>query len=170
MKEAVMDDVGIVMIYHGDVPLDYREEEKETYEGVQTMMAMASEKIRAISRDSMDDPHCNITKEVARKMKEKGGYEHVEVGFMNFCRPTVEEAVEKLKSEGVDTIIALTNFNLQGESAHSLLDAPEIVRELQEKYPDVEFEYLNPGFAQEEVAQILIEKINENLKGWTDGQ
>jgi len=165
-----MDDFGIVIMYHGDVPLDYRDREKETYDGVQMMMGMASEKIRAISRDSMYDPHCEMTKEIAKTMKEKGGYELLEVGFMNFCLPTVEEALEKLKDQGAEYIIALTNFNLQGESGHSLIDAPEIVAELQKKHPDLEFEYIRPGFDDEEVADIMIEKITTHLKEWEGGK
>jgi sirohydrochlorin cobaltochelatase len=161
-----MDDLGIVMIYHGDIPFDYREKEKETYDGVQKMMEIASEKIRAISRDAMDDPHCKVTKDIVERMKEKGGYEFLEVGFMNFCKPTIEEAVEKLKSQGVESIVALTNFNLQGESGHSLLDAPEIIRKLREKHPDLEFEYIQPGLNNEEVAQILVEKINASIDEW----
>ena len=65
-----MDEFGIVMICHGDIPFDYREKEKETYEGIQIMMGMASEKIRAISRETMDDPHCRVTREIAETMKE----------------------------------------------------------------------------------------------------
>ena len=165
-----MDELGIVMIYHGDVPFDYREKERETYRGVQTMMEMASEKIRAISRETMDDPHCRVAKEISESMKEKGGYEFLEVGFMNFCLPTVEEAVEKLKSQGVEYIIALTNFSLQGESGHSLLDAPEIIKELRAKHPEIEFEYLHPGLDDGEVAEILLEKINTHLDEWEKGE
>ena len=165
-----MDEFGIVMIYHGDIPFDYREKEKETYEGVQIIMGMASEKIRAISRETMDDPHCRVTREIAKTMKEKGGYEFLEVGFMNFCLPTIEEAVEKLKSKGVQSIIALTNFNIQGESGHSLIDAPEIIKELQEKHPELEIEYLHPGFDDKEVAEILVEKINFHLEEWREGE
>ena len=73
------------------------------------------------------------------------------------------EAFEKLKAQGVDHVIAITNFNLQGESGHSLVDAPEIVNELREKHPDVEIEYISPGFDDEEVAEILVEKINYHL-------
>ncbi len=159
-----MDESGIVLICHGDVPLDYREKEKETHESVQAMMSMASEKIRAIPRETMDDPHCNVAKEIAKIMKEEGGYELLEVGFMSFCLPTIEEAVEKLKSQGAEYIIALTNFNLQGESGHSLIDAPEIVKKLQERYPILEFEYIMPGFEDEEVVEIMLERINDFLK------
>ncbi len=165
-----MDDTGIVMIYHGDVPFDYKEKEKETYDGVQMMMNMASEKIRAVPREGIDDPHCNVTRGIASKMKEKGGYEHLEVGFMNFCLPTVEEAFEKLKAQGVDHVIAITNFNLQGKSGHSLVDAPEIVSELREKHPEIEIEYISPGFDDEEVAEILVEKINYHLSDWEKGE
>ena len=89
---------------------------------------------------------------------------------MNFCLPTIEEAVEKLKSQGVESIIALTNFNIQGESGHSLIDAPEIIKELQEKHPELEIEYLHPGFDDEEVAEILVEKINFHLEEWREGE
>jgi transcriptional regulator of aromatic amino acid metabolism len=42
---------------------------------------------------------------IMRCLKRIGGYQHLEMGNVEFSKPTIEEAVQKLEKKGVKKII-----------------------------------------------------------------
>ena len=63
----------------------------------------------------------------------------VTAAFLKDCQPTIDEAVGQMIADGAEHITVVPLFLAIG--AHSRNDFPSIARTLEEKWPDISFEW-----------------------------
>lgn len=66
-----------------------------------------------------------VVEKIAEYVEEMGDFETVEVGFMELCEPTVQEAVKKAAESGVDKIVVVPVFLAHG--VHTKRDIPKML-------------------------------------------
>lgn len=160
---VVLMETGIIMVQHGDFPFEFKENNKDMFDFIKKMLGEISAKTREIHRNAATDVYtCDMNK-IERAVGDLGGFKHLEVGYMEFASPTIEEAVEKLMDHGLNKIMVVNSPGLFMRSSHSLIDVPEILGEVKSKYPDLELTYAPPGGFLEEIADIMVKKIDTAL-------
>ncbi len=152
-------DSGIIMVQHGDFPFDFKEKNKEMFNFIKQMLEGISQETRKIKR-TPDDPYSVDMQKIKESIKRCGGINSLEIGYMEFSSPTIREAVEKLATEGIKKIALINAPGIFMRSSHSLLDVPSIIEGIQSDYPDLELVYVPPGGFLEEMADVIIKRID----------
>ncbi|MDM7202969.1 MAG: precorrin-8X methylmutase [Thermodesulfobacteriaceae bacterium] len=88
--------------------------------------------------------------------------ENLSLAYLQFGRPSIEEALNKIAMEGATKIIVHPFFLSAGQ--HVTQDIPAILRNFQKEYPKIEFIYTNPIGFHEKLAEIVKERIEEKTK------
>lgn len=73
----------------------------------------------------------------AQRLREGGGYVAVEPGYLNYCKPTIEDAVGRCLDAGAATIIVVPYFLVAGKFVTE--DLPRRLASIVGKFPAVEF-------------------------------
>jgi precorrin-8X/cobalt-precorrin-8 methylmutase len=94
--------------------------------------------------------------EMLRAMRK---WDMVEAGFLQLAKPGLTEAVEDIVGKGAERVVVMPLLLFSGN--HVLKDIPEEIEKEQKKYPDVEFCYAKNIGADERIAQITREKIED---------
>ncbi|WP_456482033.1 sirohydrochlorin nickelochelatase [Methanopyrus sp.] len=125
-----------------------------------------------------------VVEKIAEYVREMGDFETVEVGFMELCEPTVQEAVKKAAESGVDKIVVVPVFLAHG--VHTKRDIPKMLglepewdndeedhdhhhhhhhhhRDYTPVDVDAEIVYAEPLGADPRIAEIVIDRIKEAL-------
>ncbi|WP_456484465.1 sirohydrochlorin nickelochelatase [Methanopyrus kandleri] len=125
-----------------------------------------------------------VVEKIAEYVEEMGDFEAVEVGFMELCEPTVQEAVKKAAESGVDKIVVVPVFLAHG--VHTKRDIPKMLglepewdddeddhdhhhhhhhhhRDYTPVDVDAEIVYAEPLGADPRIAEIVIDRIKEAL-------
>lgn len=122
-----------------------------------------------------------VVEKIAEYVEEMGDFETVEVGFMELCEPTVQEAVKKAAESGVDKIVVVPVFLAHG--VHTKRDIPKMLglepewdddeddhdhhhhhhRDYTPVDVDAEIVYAEPLGADPRIAEIVIDRIKEAL-------
>ncbi|MGQ9720946.1 MAG: sirohydrochlorin chelatase [Candidatus Jordarchaeum sp.] len=149
-----MEKIGVVIAAHGDVPLDYDLEQAEQ------IMEKISDMVKKLPRNigEINDPHKLESGKLAEKVKAKTGLE-VEVGYSEFCSPSIPETINQLASKGFEKIIVVPLFLTH--CRHTERDIPEILEKVKKQVTNVEILYIEPIL--EGIADILAEKIMKNI-------
>lgn len=158
-----MKGTGIVIIQHGDFPFDFKEKEKKMFDFIERMLEDLSNESRNLRRDATTDPHMYDTMRLADEVRRAGGIKHLEVAYLDFSRPTIEEAVQKLEDNGIKEIIFVNTPGLMMRSSHSLLDIPGNLKDIALRYKGLRFIYAKPGIISSDIPDALIKKINYGL-------
>jgi len=153
---------GIIIVQHGDFPHDFKDEHREMFDFIKGMIAEVSQKTREIERET-DDCYLVDMGKILRSFKRIGGYQHLELGYIEFSKPTIEEAVQELEKQGVKRIIFINSPGIMMRSSHSLIDVPRILREIKEGHPELEMIYTPPGVVFEEMADVFIKRMDYAL-------
>ena len=128
---------GFVIIQHGDFPQDFKDKHQKMFDFIKKMIEGVSHKTREIERNP-DDCYVMDMKKVTDSLKRIGGYRYLEMGNMEFSRPTIEEAGRKLENQGVKKIIFVNTPGIMMRSSHSMMDIPQILRKIRNTHPDLE--------------------------------
>lgn len=146
--------IGVVIAAHGDVPLDYDMGKAEE------MMEKMSEMIRKLPRniDGINDPSKLETENLTKRVREKRGIP-VEVGYSEFCSPSIPETIKQLVDKGVEKIIVVPLFFTHCK--HTERDIPKILEEVKKQVVNTEIEYTDPLI---EEIEVLADKIRKNIK------
>jgi len=104
----------------------------------------------------------------AKRMREKG-FKNVYIGFNEMSSPLIEETLEVMAADGIDTIYALPLFIASG--IHLTKDIPEKLGvpengtrgSIKVKNRTMSVRYASPIGEDPRITDILIEKVN-NLK------
>nr|MDO8080171.1 CbiX/SirB N-terminal domain-containing protein [Candidatus Freyarchaeota archaeon] len=149
-----MKKIGVVIAAHGDVPLDYDMGKAEE------MMEKMSEMIRKLPRniDGINDPSKLETENLTKRVREKRGIP-VEVGYSEFCSPSIPETIKQLVDKGVEKIIVVPLFFTHCK--HTERDIPKILEEVKKQVVNTEIEYTDPLI---EEIEVLADKIRKNIK------
>lgn len=83
--------------------------------------------------------------------------ECVRVAYLQFAKPDISEALESCVRDGAKKVIIHPYFLSSG--MHVTTDIPEIIKEADGKYPDVEFVYTEPLGIHSKMAQVVLERI-----------
>ncbi len=150
---------GFVIVQHGDFPHDFKDKHREMFDFVEGMIAEVSQKSREIEREP-DDPYLVDMSKIEECFKRIGGYQHLETGYMEFLRPTVEEAVQKLERQGVKKVILVNAPGIMMRSSHSLIDIPHILREIKRRHPNLGMVYAAPGVDFDKMADVFVKRID----------
>ncbi|MEM3586720.1 MAG: CbiX/SirB N-terminal domain-containing protein [Candidatus Jordarchaeaceae archaeon] len=154
-----MKKIGVVIAAHGDVPLDYDMGKAEE------MMEKISEIVRKLPRniDKINDPSKLETENLTKKLREQLGIP-VEVGYAEFCSPSILETIKQLADKGIEKIIVVPLFFTH--CRHTEIDIPEIL-EKAKQIVNMEIEYMDPLI--EEMTEVLANKIRKTLKKLQNG-
>jgi hypothetical protein len=140
--EMPQGDYGMLIIAHGDVPLDYLD--KKNMENAEEHVEKWSDMVRNWPRDEENDPLLHDTSLLEKFIGKKGGYDNFEVGNLEFASPTLEEALEKVLKRGVKWVLFVGGTGFMDRSSHSMVDLPEAIEKLQKIHPEVELIYAEP--------------------------
>ncbi len=86
----------------------------------------------------------------------------IKLAFLQFGKPSIEEALKCLLEEGASRIVVHPFFLTAGQ--HVTKDIPSILAEFQKKFPKKEFIYTEPLGFHEKLAEIVKERIEEKIK------
>jgi len=153
---------GIVIIQHGDFPQYFKDKHQKMFDFIKGMIEDVSHKTREIERSS-DDCYLMDMKKIKDSLKRIGGYHYLEIGNMEFSRPTIEEAVGKLENQGVKKIVFVNTPGIMMRSSHSMIDIPQILSEIKNTHPNLVMIYTPPGVNFDEMADIFVKRIDHAL-------
>lgn len=98
---------------------------------------------------------------IVEMLRAMGKWDMVEAGFLQLAKPGLTEAVEDIVGKGAKRVVVMPLLLFSG--SHVLKDIPEEIEKEQKKYPDVEFCYAKNIGADERIAQITGEKIEDAI-------
>lgn len=98
---------------------------------------------------------------IVEMLRAMGKWDMVEAGFLQLAKPGLAEAVEDIVGKGAKRVVVMPLLLFSGN--HVLKDIPEEIEKEQKKYPDVEFCYAKNIGADERIAQITGEKIEDAI-------
>ncbi len=126
-----------------------------------------------------------VVEKLAEYVEEMGDFEAVEVGFMEFSEPSIQEAVKRAAESGADRIVVVPVFLAHG--VHTKRDIPRMLglepdweedhghdhghhhhhdhhREYEPVDVDAEIVYTEPIGADRRIAEIILDRIKEALE------
>ncbi len=158
-----MNTTGVVLAAHGIPPLDWLEQNRELWERMEGQEESISKELKNWTRTPENDPCSFQTEKLGERVKERGGYDILEVGYDHFAGPSVAEAIERAIAQGARRVIVVpTMFARAGMQVET--DVPQTVTTLQEQYPAVEIIYTGLPFDSNKHADLIISKIREHDK------
>ncbi len=166
--------IGVVLIGHGapatDCPmqwvgelmgLEWRSQGASSPE-IHKRIAELDAKIRDWPRHAGNDPYKAGLEAVAAQLKSLLAGAFFSIGYNEFCRPSIGEAVEEVIQKGATRVMVIPSMLTPG-GIHSEKDIPRELEKLRGKHPAVSIEYVWP-FDTKEVAALLAAHIQKTLK------
>ncbi len=120
-------------------------------------------KIRDWPRDADNDPYKTGLEKVAARLKEQLPGIPLMIGYNEFCRPSIHQALEEVVKQGAGRILVIPSMLTPG-GVHSEVDIPRALAKVQKAYPQVKVEYLWP-FEVSAVAGLLAMQVKKVLAG-----
>ena len=165
--------MGVVLIGHGapavDCPKEYVGElmrlEWRKNSGDPTVKAKMEEldaAIRNWPRDAENDPYKIGLERVAEAVRPLLPTDLFEIGYNEFCRPSIPEAIEKLVLQGAGHILAIPSMLTPG-GLHSEIDVPRELEKMRAAHPEVSIDYVWP-FDLKLVGQLLAAHIEQSVQ------
>ncbi len=96
---------------------------------------------------------------IVEMLRKMGKWDMVEAGFLQLAKPGLTEVVEDLTGRGAERIVIMPLLLFSGN--HVLKDIPEEIDNERKKFPDVEFCYAKNIGADERIALIAADRIEE---------
>ncbi len=100
----------------------------------------------------------HIAKILHEMIHPECGEQCVRVAYLQFAKPDIMEAIGLCVQDGAKKVIVHPYFLSSG--MHVTKDIPEIIREAQDSYPDVEFMYTEPLGTHNKMAQVVLDRIH----------
>ena len=171
-KTTVVDGQSVVLVGHGAIPKDYPRElvtQLRRLEADRRMSGAAPSpleieletRLRRWPRTPQNDPYQAGLEALASSIRLLLPQVSLRVAYLEFCAPTLEEAVEKALLDGVRHIVVIPSMLTAG-GVHSEVDIPAILEQLSQRHPTVELRYAWP-FEQPLIAQMLVTHLEEFL-------
>jgi len=171
----------IVLAMHGVPPSDFPRQELGEFFALHARFehATADEspgharyqeletKLRCWQRTEENDPYHAASLELARELSRAASCE-VEVGFNEFCAPSMDDALDRAAGSGAERVVVVTPMMTPG-GEHSEKDIPEAVERARARHPAVEFTYAWP-FPVTDVAGFLAAQVARCLGGRLPGR
>lgn len=119
--------------------------------------------IRSWPRTAENDPYKRGLEQVAEALRPLLPTELLAIGYNEFCRPTIAEAIEQVTARGATRILVIPSMLTPG-GVHSEVDIPQALERLRRLHPRVQIEYVWP-FAPREVAALLAGRVGRAAAG-----
>lgn len=100
----------------------------------------------------------SVFNKIVEMIEDKVDYEIVKGASMELAEPSLEQVIDQIANE-VNKISIIPLFLFPG--VHIQEDIPELIEELEEEYPEVEFKFGKNIGADEKIADIMVERIEE---------
>jgi len=97
----------------------------------------------------------------AARLRARGEYALVEVGYMNYSEPTFAQAVAKCRAAGATDIVVLPFFLVPGYFVTTTL--PQQIAQAQQEFPDVSFTVASALGTDERLADALLDSAHSPL-------
>ena len=94
---------------------------------------------------------------LAKKFNEREPHRIVECGFLEFAKPTIDEAVTKCIQDGIKNIIVIPGELMA--AGHAKNDMPSEVQSMALKYPDLNIQYGRPLDIHPKVLKVCAKRI-----------
>jgi len=98
---------------------------------------------------------------IVEMLRAMGKWDMVEAGFLQLAKPGLTEVVEDLTGRGAERVVVMPLLLFSGN--HVLKDIPEEIDNEREKYPEVEFCYAKNIGADERIAMIVADRVEESV-------
>ncbi|GAB6100469.1 CbiX/SirB N-terminal domain-containing protein [Halanaerocella petrolearia] len=99
----------------------------------------------------------SVFAKIVEMIEDKVDYDLVERASMELAEPNLEQSVAKVAKQGVNKVIIIPLFLFPG--VHIQEDIPELIKEVEDKYPEIEFVFGKNIGANEKIAEILVDQI-----------
>ncbi len=99
---------------------------------------------------------------IVEMLKILNKWESVEAGFLQLAEPNLKQAIEKVVKEGAKRIVVIPLLLFSG--SHVVKDIPFEIDKQRKIYPEVEFLFAKNLGADERIAQIASDRINDALR------
>lgn len=103
----------------------------------------------------------DAVRSVARQMAQAGGYDLVDVAFLDCSAPDLATTVGRLVQRGADRIVVIPYFLTLGR--HAAEDLPRIAEEASRVHENVRIEITAPMEGHPTLADVLLERAREAL-------
>ena len=98
---------------------------------------------------------------IVEMLRAMGKWDMVEACFLQLAKPGLTEAVEDIIEKGAKRVVVMPLLLFSGN--HVLKDIPEEIDKEREKFPEVEFCYAKNIGADERIALIASERIEDSI-------
>jgi precorrin-8X/cobalt-precorrin-8 methylmutase len=98
---------------------------------------------------------------IVEMLRAMGKWDMVEPGFLQLAKPGLTEVVEVLVDRGAKRVVVMPLLLFSGN--HVLKDIPEEIDIERKKFPDVEFCYAKNIGADERIAMIVSDRVDESV-------
>jgi precorrin-8X/cobalt-precorrin-8 methylmutase len=99
---------------------------------------------------------------VVEMLRAMNKWDIVDACFLQLAKPGFSEAVKNIVEKGVEKIVVMPLLLFSG--SHVIKDIPNEIEDEKRKYPEVEFYYAKSLGADERIAQIASDRIDEAIK------
>ena len=140
--------------WHGSQPSD-------GHHRSQGRAAALDAKIREWPRHDGNDPYKAGLERLAAALRPLLPTKLFAIGYNEFCRPTIAEAIDEVICQGAARVVVLPTMLTPG-GVHSERDIPRALDDVRRAHPDVAIEYLWP-FDLASVAELLASHVQRTL-------
>ncbi|MGR3311579.1 MAG: precorrin-8X methylmutase [Candidatus Brocadiales bacterium] len=99
---------------------------------------------------------------IVEMLQNMGKWDIVHAGFLQFAQPTFTQSVKNIVEEGAQRVVILPLLLFAGN--HVQKDIPMEIEAEREKHPHVEFLYANNIGADERIAYVAADRIDEAIR------
>ena len=132
------------------------------YQQVQGRAAQLDTTIRGWPRHAANDPYKVGLERVAEALRPLLPSDLLAIGYNEFCRPSIAEAIEDVIRQGATTVLVLPSMLTPG-GVHAEVDIPRELAVIRQAHPGVRIEYLWP-FDLQEVAALLAAHVSRAIE------
>lgn len=93
------------------------------------------------------------------QIRESVNYEIVKGAAMELAEPNLFQSVEEVVKQEVDKIIITPLFLFPG--VHVQKDIPQLIKELEDKYPTIDFKFARNLGVDKKITEVVVERIKE---------
>ena len=98
---------------------------------------------------------------IVEMLRAMGKWDMVEPGFLQLAKPGLTEVVEVLVDRGAKRVVVMPLLLFSG--SHVLRCIPEDINNERKKFPEVEFCYAKNIGADERIAMIVADRVEESV-------
>lgn len=115
-----------------------------------------------IAHGSKKETSNNEVLEIVNQIKNsKTNYALIQAAFLEFASPSIEDSVKNSIDKNILNIFIYPYFLNSGK--HVSIDLPDIIKELEEENPTIEFELLEHFGKSNRISDIILDDISSSL-------